>query len=104
MVLDVFDRGPADKAGIGRGCLLTEAQGVALTSRRDLEDVLQEPGDITFTGRSPGSPALRQFTVLRSGAEPVGAIIAPGLGDQAFVTAHTEGPLLRLLKKAFGRI
>lgn len=104
MVLDVFDKGPADKAGIGRGCLLTEAQGTLLRSRRDLEDVLKEPGDLVFSGRQSGSPAVRQYTVRRSGAEPVGVIIAPGLGDQAFVTARTEGPLLRLLKRAFSRI
>jgi hypothetical protein len=104
MVLDVFDKGPAHRAGIRRGCLFIESRGLPIRSRRDLEDALKEPGDVVFDGKSPGSLAVRQFTVPRNGAEPIGVIIAPGLGDQAFVTARTDGPLLRLLKKAFNRI
>lgn len=103
VLLDVLDRGAAAKAGLRRGYLLKEAQGVALHSRLDLEDALREPGDIVFTARDPGSNASRQFTVRRSGTEPLGVVLSPGLGDQPFVTAYSEGPLLRLLKRLFNR-
>ncbi len=104
VLLDVFDKGTAAKAGLGRGYLLREAQGVPLRGRLDLEDVLKEPGDIVFTAKPPGANAFRQYTVRRSADEPLGAVVAPGLGDQPFVSAYSEGPLLRLLKRTFHRI
>jgi hypothetical protein len=101
VLLDVFEDGAAAKAGLRRGYLLTEAQGTPLRSRHDLEEALQEPGDMTFTVKVPGSNAVRQFAVRRLANEPLGAIISPYLGDQPFVSASSEGPLLRLLKRLF---
>ena len=100
-LLDILGKGAAQKAGLEQGYVLTEAQGIPLHSRHDLEEILKEPGDIVFTVRPPRSTVARQVTVHREVDEPLGAIISPGLGDQPFVSTHSEGPLLRLLKRLF---
>jgi len=102
-LLDVLDKGPAARAGLGQGYVLIEAQGVPLRSRLDLEDVLKEPGDVVVTARPARSTVARQVTMCRAKDEPIGAIISPGIGDQPFVVAHSEGPLLRLLKRLLTR-
>lgn len=103
-VLDVFEKGAAAEAGLGQGWVLAEAQGVPLHSRHELEEMLKEPGDIVFTAKPPRATAARQVIVRRTAQEPLGAILAPGLGDRPFVATRSEGPLLHLLKRLFSRV
>lgn len=102
-VMDVFDKSPAAEAGLGQGWVLSMAQGQPLRSRHDLDEVLKEPGDVFFSVRPPRSTVTRQVQVRRQGTEPLGIVVAPGLGDRPFVFTHSAGPLLRLLKSWFGR-
>lgn len=104
VVLDVFPRSPAHKAGIRRGFIIREAHGVTMRVKNELEDVLQEPGDVTMKVSSPRDPFAKDCLVRRTGQEPLGLILAPGLADQATVASRNEGPLLGLLKRFFSRI
>ncbi|MGE5579889.1 MAG: PDZ domain-containing protein [Bacillota bacterium] len=102
-VMDVFDNSPAAEAGLGQGWVLSTAQGLPLRSRHDLDEILKEPGDVSFSVRPPRSTVPRQVQLRRQGTEPLGLVLAPGLGDRPFVFTHSAGPLLRLLKGWFGR-
>lgn len=103
VVMDVFDKSPAAEAGLAQGWVLSMAQGLPLRSRNDLDEALKEPGDVYFSVRPPRSTVTRQVQVRRQGAEPLGLVVAPGLGDRPLVIAHSDGPLLRLLKTWFAR-
>jgi len=103
VILDTFKKGPAAKAGLDIGYTLVEAHGVTLTGRQDLDEVLAKSGDLVFTVKPPRSSATREVTVRREGTEPLGIILAPVLGDRAFVSTSSDGPILRLLKRHFGR-
>lgn len=104
MVLDVQSHGPASKAGITGGCLIKEARGVPITSRYELGELLKEPGGVVLSVKAPQAPVFREVSIRRNAGEPAGLILAPGLGDQPFVEARSDGPLLALLKRAFRRI
>lgn len=102
-VMGAFEGSPAATSGIGRGYVLVGCGGIPIRSRRDLEILLEEPGDVVLTVRPPGSSSAKEVVVRRNGAEPLGVILAPGLGDQPFATTRTEGPLLHLLRRLLGK-
>lgn len=104
VVLDVYSRGPARRAGIARGSIIKEARGIPMRARNEFEDVLKEPGDVILSVSTPRDHFVKEVNVRRAGVEPLGMILAPGLADQPLVAARNEGPLLALLKRAFRRI
>lgn len=104
MVLEVFDRSPAQKAGLKSGDIICSVQGSAVKSREDIEKLVETTGEVNLTVKeNKNHRCVRKLTLKRKVNEPLGIITVPQVGDQPVAKTNSEGILLRLIKRLIGK-
>jgi len=104
MVLDVFDRSPAQKAGLKSGDIICSVQGSAVKSREDIEKLLETTGEVSLTVKeNENHRCVRKLTLKRKVNEPLGIITVPQSGDQPVAKTNSEGILLRVIKRLINK-